>query len=162
MKLLRLPSKYSTALLCAAVFLAACGAKQQNAGSQANHDATGDAWYATASKELTDLDRRAEQLYREGKADAASTLIEQGETVAARLLAVPRPTLAATEAAADLDDLYGRMLFANRHYGWARLQFQKNLARWKRWQPESPDSLARLKRAQTAIDECDKKIESGS
>ncbi len=107
------------------------------------------------------MDRKAEQLYASGKADAASALIEQGELIQTRLLTVPRPTLDATKAASDLDELYGRMLFGNRHYGWARLQFQKNLVRWKRWRPETAESISRRKRAQDLIDDCDRKIESG-
>ena len=76
-----------------------------------------------------------------------------------RLLSVPRPTLEATEAASDLDDLYGRMLLANRHYGWARLQFQKNLARWRHWQPETSETVRRLEKAKAAIAECDRHLE---
>lgn len=73
-----------------------------------------------------------------------------------RLLAVPRPTLAAMEAASDLDDLYGRMLLANRHYGWARLLFQKNLARWKNWNPQTEESGRRRKLAESRMAECDR------
>jgi hypothetical protein len=76
----------------------------------------------------------------------------------ARLLSVPRPTLEAAEAASDLDQLYGRMLLSNRHYGWARLMFQKNLARWKHWQPQTPETSRRFQQAVSAIAECDKHI----
>ena len=57
-----------------------------------------------------------------------------------------------------LDQLYGRMLLSNHRYGWARLQFQKNLARWKHWQPQTPETERRLKLAQASIAECDKHI----
>jgi hypothetical protein len=50
------------------------------------------------------------------------------------------------------------MLLSNRHYGWARLQFQQNLSRWKHWTPQTPDTLRRLKEAETAIIECDRHI----
>jgi len=60
--------------------------------------------------------------------------------------------------ASDLDDLYGQMLLSNRNYGWARLFFQKNLARWKNWKPQTPDTAARLKQAQDAIAECDRRM----
>jgi hypothetical protein len=63
------------------------------------------------------------------------------------------------EEASDLDDLYGRMLLANRHYGGARLLFQKNLARWKHWQPQTPETARRLKQAESAIAECDRHLE---
>ena len=75
-----------------------------------------------------------------------------------RLLTVSQPSLEATIAASDLDQLYGRMLLANRHYGWARLQFQKNLARWKHWQPRTADVAARQQQAEDAIAECDRHI----
>ena len=73
-----------------------------------------------------------------------------------RLLSVPRPTLAAVEAASGLDDLYGRMLLSNRHYGWARLLFQKNLARWTNWQPQTAETVRRRKLAESQIAECDR------
>jgi hypothetical protein len=82
----------------------------------------------------------------------------QAQPLAKRLISVPRPTLAATEAASDLDQLYGQMLFSNRNYGWARLLFQKNLARWKYWTPRTPETAARLKRAQAEIADCDRRI----
>ena len=148
--------------VCIAILLTGCGKPQPPAATVPQHDPTTDVWYQKATTELADLDSNANNLYTAGKPDQASALIEQGETIAARLLAVPRPTLAATEAASDLDNLYGRMLFGNRHYGWARLQFQKNLARWKRWKPETTDTVKRLKQAQDAIDACDKKIDNGS
>ena len=55
--------------------------------------------------------------------------IGKAQPIPARVLAVPCPPLAGMEAAADLDDLYGRMLPRDRHSGWARLFFQKNASR---------------------------------
>jgi hypothetical protein len=62
------------------------------------------------------------------------------------------------EAASDLDELYGKMLLSNRNYGWARLMFQKNVARWKHWNPRTPDTAARLKEAESEIVECDRRM----
>jgi len=76
----------------------------------------------------------------------------------ARVLAAQHPTLGAMEAASDLDQLYGQMLFANHNYGWARLFFQKNTARWKLWKPQTPETLQRLKQAEDAIVQCDARI----
>ncbi len=141
--------------------LLACGAcsTAPSPATLSQHDPTSDGWYGTATEQLAALSKNASEAYAQGKTDAASALIEQGETVAARLMAVPRPTLPAAQAASDLDDLYGRMLFKNRHYGWARLQFQKNLARWKHWQPQTADARQRLRAAESAINLCDSKIE---
>jgi hypothetical protein len=61
-------------------------------------------------------------------------------------------------AVSDLDRLYGRMLLANRNVGWARLTFQKNLARWRNWRPETADSARRLQQAKDDIAECDKRL----
>ena len=97
-------------------------------------------------------------LVKRGRSDEAAAIIQKGEALSGRLISVPRPTLAAVEAASDVDQLYGEMLLANRNYGWARLFFQKNLARWKHWAPQSEEIAKRLKEAREAIAECDRHI----
>ena len=121
-------------------------------------DPTQESWYPKAVAQLAALNRAAEDQYQQHKGDEAAALIEQGVPIENRLLAVRQPTLAAEEAASDLDDLYGRMLLGNRHFGWARLQFQKNLARWRHWSPETPDTIRRRKQAEDEIEECDRHI----
>ena len=121
-------------------------------------DATKERWYGQTVQELATMNREAESFFESGKSDPAAALIEKGQPLVSRLLSVPRPTLEATVAASDLDHLYGRMLLANRHYGWARLLFQKNLARWRHWQPQTPESARRLQQAKDAIAECDRHI----
>ena len=122
----------------------------------AGRDETQDAWYVQMVKQVAAINREAVADFEGGKPDQASALILQAQPLVARLLAVRHPNLAATEAASDLDQLYGRMLFSNRHYEWARLQFQKNLSRWKHWNPQTPDTERRRKEAEAAIAECDK------
>ena len=119
-------------------------------------DPVTEAWYSQTVEELAALNREADRLFRGGKLDEAATLIVKGEALSNRLLAAPRPTLAAMESASDLDDLYGRMFIANHNVGWARLQFQKNLVRWRNWTPSSENTARRLKQAQSAIAECDR------
>jgi crotonobetainyl-CoA:carnitine CoA-transferase CaiB-like acyl-CoA transferase len=121
-------------------------------------DATKEAWYSPTVQELTALNREAEAAFASNKPDQAAALIEKGQPLMARVLTVAQPTLDATIAASDLDQLYGRMLLSNRHYGWARLQFQKNLARWKHWQPRTADTARRQQQAEDAIAECDRHI----
>lgn len=121
-------------------------------------NASDESWYRPAVEQLSTLNRDAERAFQAGKFDEASALILRGEPLANRVVAVPRPTLAAMEAASDLDQLYGRMLLMNRNYGWARLEFQKNRARWKTWQPQTPDTARRLKLAEDGISECDKNL----
>lgn len=121
-------------------------------------DATQEAWYSQTVEQLAALNREAESSFASGKSDQAAALIEKGQPLMGRLLSVRQPTLQAAVAASDLDQLYGRMLLSNRHYGWARLLFQKNLARWKHWQPQTPDTARRLQQAQASIAECDRHI----
>jgi hypothetical protein len=104
------------------------------------------------------MNRQAEARLREGKSDPAAALITQGQPLSLRLLAAPHPTLAAVEAASDLDQLYATMLLGNKNYGWARLAFQKNVSRWKYWKPQTPDTARRLKSAQDGIAECDRRL----
>jgi hypothetical protein len=126
---------------------------------QAKSEPTAEAWYAPAVEQLTTMARDAEAAYKAGHKQDASKIITESQPVGNRLLAAPHPTLAAMEAASDLDDLYGRMLMADKRYGWARLQFQKNVTRWKYWQPRTEASARRLKQAQEAIAECDRNLQ---
>jgi hypothetical protein len=121
-------------------------------------DPTKSAEYAKAVEQLNSMNRAAEADYKAGKSDEAAKIMEQEKPLVTQVLQVPQPTLAATEAAADLDELYGTMLLKNRHYGWARILFQGNLARWKHWRPETPDSLRRVKEAEAEIAECDRHL----
>ena len=139
--------------ILACVILAAC-----ESAPPPRRDATKETWYAQAVEELTAFNREAETAFASGDPDQAAALIEKEQPLLARVLTVAQPTLEATIAASDLDQLYGRMLLSNRHYGWARLQFQKNLARWKHWQPRTADVAARQQQAEDAIAECDRHI----
>jgi hypothetical protein len=140
-------------LILAAAFLASC--EQPPAPPR---DATKEPSYRETVEQLTSMNREANTAFAAGKSDQAAALIEKGEPLVARVLAVPNPTVDAAVAASDLDDLYGRMLLSNRHYGDARLLFQKNLARWKHWQPQTPDTERLRKQAESAIAECDRHI----
>lgn len=140
------------AAVAAMGMIAGCG------GNSRSGDA-GQAWYRQTTAQLAAADRQAEDDFQHGKNDDAAAIIEKAEPMAARLLSVPHPTLEAAEAASDLDDLYGRMLLSNRHYGWARLLFQKNLSRWKHWEPQTDETRRRYKLAESEIAECDKHID---
>ena len=122
------------------------------------HDVTKEPWYAPTVDELADMNREAKAAFEHGDSDKASALILKGEPLVSRLMTASHPTLAAAEAASDLTELYGRMLFSNKHYGWARLQFQQDFARWKHWQPQTPETALRLKQAGDGMDECDRHL----
>ena len=143
-------------ILLGALLLAACAPPAAPVASQG--DATQEAWYGKGVDQLAAMDRQAKDFLEHGKTDQAAAIITDGETWVSRLLAVPRPTLPAMEAASDLDDLYGRMLLMNRNYGWARILFQKNLARWKTWRPQTDETERRRKQAEAAIAECDRRM----
>jgi hypothetical protein len=134
--------------------LVSCGG-----GGPSTRDPAREAWYRQTTDQLAAADRQAEAFYKEGKRDDAAAIIQKAEPLATRLLSVSKPTLEAAEAASDLDDLYGRMLLSNRHYGWARLLFQKNLSRWKHWQPQTEETERRYKLAASEIAECDQHID---
>jgi hypothetical protein len=121
-------------------------------------DPTEESWYGETVKKLEEMNRQAQSSYQRGEADQAAAVITAAEPWAKRLVSVPRPTLAALEAASDRDDLYGRMLLANRNYGWARILFQTNLARWKSWRPQTPETARRLKLTEARIAECDRRL----
>jgi len=139
--------------------LSACGPAPAPAPPAAAHrDETKEPWYSQTVEQLAAQNRQTKSLMTNGKPDDAAALIQSGEQLASRLLSVPRPTLAAMQDASDLDELYGRMLLSNRNYGWARLFFQKNLVRWKNWTPQTSDTAARLKEAESDIAECDRRM----
>ncbi len=126
---------------------------------ESTRDETKEAWYGETVEKLAAMNRAAESAFEKGKGDDAAALIEQGQPLVKRLLAPPHPTLEAEEAASDLNHLYARMLLSNHHYGWARMLFQQNVARWKHWRPQTEETGRRLKQAEDGIDECDKHLD---
>ena len=149
------PRSISFTLLISAFFLTSC-APPPPPQPVPHPDPTKESWYAPATAKITELAQNAQSAFKRGDQDKAAALIEEAKPITTRLLLAPHPTLAAVEAASDLDELYGEMLFTNHNYGWARMFFQKNTARWKLWTPQTPDTAQRLKLAQDAIDRCDK------
>ena len=139
-------------LLATTLLLAGCG----SAPAPVSRDTALPSWYAATLDQLTNLNREAQDDFAHGRSDRAAAKIKQAQPVAARLLGVPQPSLPAVEAASDVDDLYGRMLLANRNYGWAQMFFQKNRSRWKNWKPQTDESQRRFKLAEAEIAECDK------
>lgn len=119
---------------------------------------TAEKWYAEALAVLVDINRALPGMIQAGKSQEASQAVMRGEAIAKELLQVPRPSLAAARAASDLDQAYGDMLFSDKQYGWARLQYQKNLSRWKYWKPQTPETESLAKLARDKIAECDKHI----
>jgi hypothetical protein len=128
------------------------------AQTQPAPDLTAEAWYATATAQLAAIAREADAHFKAGRFDETAAAITRGQPLQARLLEATRPTLAAMEAASDLDDLYGRMLLHNGNVGYARSTFQKNVVRWKVWKPQTPETERRLTAAVEAVAECDRRM----
>ena len=147
-------------LMVLTLLLAGCApapvAKQ--APPQPAPDITKEAWYGGAVDELAALNREAARLLAGGKKDDAAAVLTNGQPIVARLLAASQPTLAAMKAASDHDQMYADMLLGNRNFGWARLEFQKNVSRWKNWKPQTEETARRLELAKAGIRECDKRI----
>jgi hypothetical protein len=139
----------------AAALLAGCGPSSPHAQAP-KVDPTTETWYAQSTERLANMDRTAEQLFKAGRADEAAAIVSNGQSLQARLLAAPRPTLEAMEAIADLDRIYAKMLISNGYFGEARMLFQKNITRWKVWKPQTPETERRLKEANSDISECDR------
>jgi hypothetical protein len=118
--------------------------------SQEKPDPTREEWYGGSVELLKGMNAEAEKLLKAGRTAEAGEILTKGQPLAKRLVAVPRPTVAALEAASDLDELHARLLITRKDYGWARMLFQKNLARWKNQDPR------RKKSAQDGIAECDR------
>ena len=135
--------------------LSSCGGPAE---APAKPDPTQQPRYQTMVGQVAMLAAEADELMKQKKRDEAAALISKGQPMIAELLAAPRPSVEAMQAVSDLDDLYGQMLVGNRHYGEARMLFQKNVARWKNWKPVSEDTARRLKQAEERVAECDKNI----
>jgi hypothetical protein len=98
-----------------AALLAACAPAPAPAPKPPPDPVTED-WYGPVTAQLAAMNRQAEALLRDAKSDRAAAIIMKGQPLASLLLAAPRPTLAAMEAASDLDQLYAAMLLRNRNY----------------------------------------------
>ncbi len=149
-----------TILIAAAALLVSCASPPPPPrAEQPRRDPVTEAWYPQTVDQLAEQNRQAEALVQAGKLDDAGKLVNRGQPLAERLLQAPRPTLAAFEAAGDLDDLYGRILLANHNTGWARIVFQKNLVRWKNYKPATADTERRRKQAAERIAACDRDLD---
>jgi hypothetical protein len=146
-----------TIALMAAALCWSCGSAP--APVEAPKDPTADTGYGKNVEQLKSLTAQAEELFKGGRSDDASVVVQRAQALEARLLAAPRPTLPAMEASSDLDDLYGRMMLANRQYGWARDFFQKNAVRWKAWKPATEETEKRRKDALARVAECEKQMQ---
>lgn len=114
--------------------------------------------YLAAIDRLAALNTEARAHFAAGRRSEAAALVTEGQPLAKELLAVSRLSLAAMEAVADRDQLYADLLFANQHFAHARQMYQRNVARWKHWLPQTDHTRQRLEEAQSAIAKCDRAL----
>ena len=147
-------------LAAAALLLASCAPPPPppKAPEKAPPEPAAEEWYPQVTADLAALNRKAGAEYRAGRRKEAGRLVVEGQALAARLLAKPHATLAAMEAADDLDLLYARLLQDEHNLGWARLVLQKSVARWTNWRPVTPESEQRRKQALAGIAAIDRAI----
>lgn len=142
-------------LVAVTLFLFGC-APESKPVERPKPDPTTEASYTQAVEQLTITNRELETSLKKRKVQEAAASVTKAQPLVNLLLAAPRPTLAATEAVSDFDHLYGQLLIANHQYGFARFQFQKDLARWRNWKPQTDETVRRKKLADAAIAECDR------
>jgi hypothetical protein len=111
--------------------------------------------YLETLARLREINEQAVAHHKAGRREEAAALVTEGQPLSKELLGISKPPLAAMEAASDLDQLYGDLLRENRHYVYARQLYQRNVGRWKHWQPQTEDTIRRLNEAQEAIAVCD-------
>ena len=146
--------------MIAAAILSACTAPSPQPAAAPASDPVSEEWYGRAVADLKAINQEAAKQLDAGKTDSAAALVTKAQDLQKRLITPQHPSLAAMEAAADLDDLYGRILMANHNLGWARIVFQKNVARWTNWRPITPETERRQKLARKRIQECDRQLEA--
>jgi hypothetical protein len=144
-------------LFAAAVVLAGCSPPPAPL-EKPRPDPASEIWYGQAVEQVSSMSREARRLFQQAKFDEAGAIITKGQPIENRILSVPHPTLAAMEAASELDEIYARMLERNKQYGYARLFYQKIATRWKYWRPQTADTEHRRKKAESQIAECDRLI----
>lgn len=102
---------------------------------------------------------RAGRLFLEaGDRKSAGECVQRAQPLVVAILKTTHPSLLAYHLAADHDDLYGDMLFGNRHWGDARGMYQNNVMRFKAWDPPNEYTRKRLEQARVKVLACEKKM----
>lgn len=141
--------------LCAlALLLAACGSPAR--APQAAAPKIDRAAQRARLAELENANRAARELFDKGDRAAAGEIVGRTEAMAIALIGGdPSPSIEIMRAVSDHDELYGRLLMANRHWGHARHILAKIENRWRLWQPQDDESRKRRSGAITLMRECE-------
>lgn len=109
--------------------------------------------------ELEGANRTAWDLFRQGQRTAAGDIVGRTDALSINLIGGdPSPSLAIMRAVSDHDELYGRLLMANHHWGHARHIIAKIENRWRLWQPQDDETRQRRAAAVALMRECDRHL----
>ncbi|BDC52662.1 hypothetical protein F183_A49770 [Bryobacterales bacterium F-183] len=117
-----------------------------------------DSPFSVRSNMLNQLNRAGRLFFDAGNLEAAGACVQRAKPIVAVLLQLPEPSLYAMHLAAEYDNLYGDMLFKNRHWGNAREFFQNNVMRFRSWDPPNEYTKGRLEEARRKVAECEKRM----
>jgi hypothetical protein len=117
-----------------------------------------DSSFATRADVLAKLNRAGRLFFEAGDRESASKCIQKATPQVNIILQVPRPSLLAYHLSADHDELYGDMLFGNRHWGDARNLYQNNFMRFLNWNPPNDYTRKRREEARKKVQACEKKM----
>jgi hypothetical protein len=117
-----------------------------------------DSTFTVRAAVIARLNRAGRLFLDAGDRKSAGECVTRAVPQVMQILKAVRPSLYAFHLAADHDDLYGDMLAGNRHWGDARDMYQKNVIRFKNWDPPSEYSRKRLQQAQAKVAACEKKM----
>lgn len=117
-----------------------------------------DSTFAVRAAVISRLNRAGRLFLDAGDRKSAGECVTRAAPQVMQILKAVRPSLYAFHLAADHDELYGDMLFGNRHWGDARDMYQKNAIRFKNWDPASDYSRKRLAQAQAKVAACENKM----
>lgn len=144
--------------LCAlALLLASCGSPARP--PQAAAPKIDRAAQRARLAELENANRAARELFDKGDRTAAGDIVGRTDAMAIALIGGdPSPSIEILRAVSDHDELYGRLLMANRHWGHARHILAKIENRWRLWQPQDDESRQRRAGALALMLECEKRM----
>lgn len=143
--------------LCALALLASCGGDRPPAKPAA--PALDRVRQRAQLAELESANRAAWDHYRQGNRTAAGDIVGRTDALSIGLMGGdPRPSIEIMRAVSDHDELYGRLLMANRHWGHARHILAKIENRWRLWQPQDDESRKRRADALVLMRECEQRM----
>jgi tetratricopeptide (TPR) repeat protein len=117
-----------------------------------------DSTFAVRANVIGKLNQAGRLFFEAGDRKSAGECVTRAQPLVAAIMKITHPSLYAFHLASDHDDLYGDMLFANRHWGDAREFYQNSVIRFKNWDPPNDYTRKRLQQAKNKVLACEKKM----